>query len=186
MTLKSGDRIIINGRPVVVDDAVIKKFVDGDALFGLSDGQILHVDKGELALVDNSVSAARTAFRELGNCTADQISLFYSKFAEKLLDSKIRQSLLNANAMDVQSAKERNRQTTRLLLTEKVLDAMVDALQMWQMTPQTTGMVLELVEHDGWRVQSEVAPLGVVAFVFEGRPNVFADATGVLLSLIHI
>lgn len=182
MTLKSGDRIIINGRPVVVDDEVIKKFVDGDALFGLSDGQILHVDKGELALVDNSVSAARTAFRELGNCTADQISLFYSKFAEKLLDSKIRQSLLNANAMDVQSAKERNRQTTRLLLTEKVLDAMVDALQMWQMTPQTTGMVLELVEHDGWRVQSEVAPLGVVAFVFEGRPNVFADATGVLRS----
>ena len=82
MTLKSGDRIIINGRPVVVDDEVIKKFVDGDALFGLSDGQILHVDKGELALVDNSVSAARTAFRELGNCTADQISLFYSKFAQ--------------------------------------------------------------------------------------------------------
>ena len=24
------------------------------------------------------------------------------------------------------------------------------------------------------------APLGVVGFVFEGRPNVFADATGVL------
>ncbi len=32
----------------------------------------------------------------------------------------------------------------------------------------------------GWRVEQVVAPLGVVGFVFEGRPNVFADATGVL------
>lgn len=182
MTLKSGDRIIINGRPVVVDDAIINKFVDGDALFGLSDGQILHVGNEELALVDRSVSDAQAAFRELGNCTDDQISMFYSRCAEKLRDSKIREALLSSNSLDVQSAKERNRQTTRLILTNQVLDGMVDALRMWQMAPQTTGRVLELAEHDGWKVQSEVAPLGVVAFVFEGRPNVFADATGVLRS----
>jgi glutamate-5-semialdehyde dehydrogenase len=40
--------------------------------------------------------------------------------------------------------------------------------------------VLERVEHPGWAVEQVVAPLGVVGFVFEGRPNVFADATGVL------
>ena len=182
MTMKSGDRIIINGKPVVVDEAIVKNFADGDALFGLSGGQILHVGKGELSLVDASVSAAQLAFRELSGCSSDQISLFYLRFAEKLLDSKIRETLLSANSVDVQSAKERNRQTTRLVLTDQVLDGMVDALRMWQMVPQTTGRVLELVEHAGWRVQSEVAPLGVVAFVFEGRPNVFADATGVLRS----
>ena len=182
MTLKNGDRIIINGKPVVVDDAIVNNFADGDALFGLSDGQILHVSKGELSLVDSSVSAAQSAFRELGNCDAVQISLFYSKFAEKLLDPEIRDGLLKANVLDVQSAKDRNRQTTRLALTEHVLDGMVDALHMWQMASQSTGQVLELVEHDGWKVQSEIAPLGVVAFVFEGRPNVFADATGVLRS----
>jgi glutamate-5-semialdehyde dehydrogenase len=182
MTMKSGDRIIINGKPVVVDEAIVKNFADGDALFGLSGGQILHVDKGELSLVDASVSAAQLAFRELGGCSSDQISLFFLRFAEKLLDSKIREDLLNGNALDVQSAKERNRNTTRLVLTDQVLDGMVDALRMWQSVPQTTGRVLELVEHPGWKVQSEVAPLGVVAFVFEGRPNVFADATGVLRS----
>ena len=182
MTMKSGDRIIINGKPVVVDDAIVAKFVDGDALFGLSDGQILHVSNGEMSTVDASVSAAHSAFRELGNCSADQITLFYTRFAERLLNEKIRTALITANSLDVQSAKDRNRQTTRLVLTKQVLDGMVDALRMWQKTPQTSGRVLELVEHEGWKVQSEVAPLGVVAFVFEGRPNVFADATGVLRS----
>jgi glutamate-5-semialdehyde dehydrogenase len=35
-------------------------------------------------------------------------------------------------------------------------------------------------QHDGWSVEQRAAPLGVLGFVFEGRPNVFADATGVL------
>jgi glutamate-5-semialdehyde dehydrogenase len=42
--------------------------------------------------------------------------------------------------------------------------------------------VVDAVEHDGWSVEQRLAPLGIVAFVFEGRPNVFADATGVLRS----
>jgi glutamate-5-semialdehyde dehydrogenase len=42
--------------------------------------------------------------------------------------------------------------------------------------------VRETLNHDGWSIESHVAPLGVVGFVFEGRPNVFADATGVLAS----
>ena len=40
--------------------------------------------------------------------------------------------------------------------------------------------MLERIEHTGWTVDQVKAPLGVVAFVFEGRPNVFADAAGVL------
>ena len=39
---------------------------------------------------------------------------------------------------------------------------------------------METIEHEGWRVDLVGAELGVVAFVFEGRPNVLADATGVL------
>jgi glutamate-5-semialdehyde dehydrogenase len=37
-----------------------------------------------------------------------------------------------------------------------------------------------VVPHEGWSVEQWRDPLGVVGFVFEGRPNVFADATGVL------
>ncbi len=37
-----------------------------------------------------------------------------------------------------------------------------------------------VVEHAGWELVAQRAPLGVVGFVFEGRPNVFADAAGVV------
>jgi glutamate-5-semialdehyde dehydrogenase len=40
--------------------------------------------------------------------------------------------------------------------------------------------VVETQQHAGWRLDRVVDGLGVVGFVFEGRPNVFADATGIL------
>src|SRR5581483_4801857 len=42
------------------------------------------------------------------------------------------------------------------------------------------GRLVERIAHDGWTVEQLTAPLGVVGFVFEGRPNVFADACGVI------
>ena len=59
---------------------------------------------------------------------------------------------------------------------------MVAALHMWRDLPDTSSAGVETVTHDSWTVEVHKAPLGVVGFVFEGRPNVFADATGVLRS----
>ena len=57
---------------------------------------------------------------------------------------------------------------------------MIDGLAQWRTMPALRGKVLATVEHPGWRVEQVADGLGVVAFIFEGRPNVFADATGVL------
>ena len=57
---------------------------------------------------------------------------------------------------------------------------MIAGLRAWRDAEPSRGQVLERVEHAGWSVEQVTAPLGVVGFVFEGRPNVFADATGVL------
>merc|ERR1712151_853512 len=58
--------------------------------------------------------------------------------------------------------------------------SMVDGLRGWITAPSKRGAVLETVEHTGWSVELGGAALGIVGFVFEGRPNVLADATGVL------
>ena len=50
------------------------------------------------------------------------------------------------------------------------------------MFPPARDSVIETIDHDGWTLEQRVAGLGVVGFVFEGRPNVFADACGVLRS----
>jgi glutamate-5-semialdehyde dehydrogenase len=57
---------------------------------------------------------------------------------------------------------------------------MIAGLRGWQQVPGGRGSVVRTVEHVGWRVEQVTDRLGVVAFVFEGRPNVFADACGVL------
>jgi glutamate-5-semialdehyde dehydrogenase len=59
---------------------------------------------------------------------------------------------------------------------------MIAGLTAWRDAPAGRGRVLESVEHQGWKVELVAAPLGVVGFVFEGRPNVFADASGVIRS----
>jgi glutamate-5-semialdehyde dehydrogenase len=57
---------------------------------------------------------------------------------------------------------------------------MVEGLRTWRDLPSGRDAVVERIDHVGWRVEQRRSPLGVVGFVFEGRPNVFADATGVL------
>jgi glutamate-5-semialdehyde dehydrogenase len=57
---------------------------------------------------------------------------------------------------------------------------MIAALQAWRDTAPVRGRRLEHIDHAGWSLDLEAAPLGVVGFVFEGRPNVFSDAAGVV------
>ena len=59
---------------------------------------------------------------------------------------------------------------------------MIAGLHQWRDLPSRRDKVTGCVEHEGWVVEEVVSPCGVVAFVFEGRPNVLADATGVLRS----
>ncbi len=51
---------------------------------------------------------------------------------------------------------------------------------MARLGPADAAGVVDRIDHDSWSVEARRAPLGVVGFVFEGRPNVFADACGVV------
>ena len=57
---------------------------------------------------------------------------------------------------------------------------MIAGLLEWRDAAPSRGRLVERIEHPGWSIEQLTAPLGVVGFVFEGRPNVFADAAGVL------
>src|SRR5207244_7592272 len=81
---------------------------------------------------------------------------------------------------DVERAKQTGRSTTRLVATEKMRAAMIDGLLAWAKAPSHRGEIIERREAGDWSIERRRAPLGVVAFVFEGRPNVFADGAGVL------
>src|SRR4029079_4973079 len=68
----------------------------------------------------------------------------------------------------------------RLELTSAMRAGMVAGLRGWAASELRRDQAQSRLEHEGWRVELRRAPVGVVGFVFEGRPNVFADAVGVM------
>ena len=125
---------------------------------------------------------AHRAFAALGEATDQQITDFYGAFARRLLDDSAFAPIAEANQADVERAQARGQTSTRLVLSDKMRSDMADGLNTWRDAASGRGTVIEQAPHDGWEAQLIRSGLGVVGFVFEGRPNVFADATGVLRS----
>ena len=171
-----GDRV------TYVTPELAAAFRPGDRLIVVQDtGDLLHVPSDVWEGAISAVSRAYEAFGRMGGVTSEQLTSFYRRFAEVLADDSVFAPIAEANAADVESARRRGRSTTRLELTDRMRADMIEALRIWEETEMPDEPV-EVVAHDGWRVEVHRAGLGVVGFVFEGRPNVFADATGVLRS----
>ena len=93
--------------------------------------------------------------------------------------------ILSANADDMEQARSEGVSGAlldRLLLTEDRVRAMADGLRSVARLPDPVGMIT-----GGWtlpngiRLQRVRVPLGVIAVIYEARPNVTADAAGLCL-----
>jgi glutamate-5-semialdehyde dehydrogenase len=180
--LVEGERILVGGDSfVTVPAALAAAFADGDRLVVVHEtGDLLHIPRAEHEGVAAAVARARAAFESLSNVTDDAISAFFEAFAARLADDDVFAPIAEANEADVQSALARGRATGRLVLSPSMRSDMVAGLRVWRDVSTRRQQMIGEVHHDQWTVEQWRDPLGVVGFVFEGRPNVFADATGVL------
>ncbi len=168
-------------RVTFVSDELAEAFAAGDALIVRQDtGELIHVPAADLDVAATAIGRASEAFGAMGAVTDDQITNFYNLFADALADDRQFAPIASANEADVEAARVAGRSVTRLILDEAMRADMVDGLRGWAAAPSERHRVLETIQHDGWRVEQVADGLGVIGFVFEGRPNVFADATGVL------
>ena len=181
-SLVAGQPIPFGGdRITFVTEELAAAFRPGDRLVVVQDtGALLHVPSADHERVERAVGGAVDAFAALAAVSDDQITSFFDTFAAHLADDARYAAIAAANALDVEAAAANGRSTTRLVLTDAMRAGMIAGLRVWRETPGGRDVVTETVEHDGWTATARRAPLGVVGFVFEGRPNVFADATGVL------
>ncbi|MET0274599.1 MAG: aldehyde dehydrogenase family protein, partial [Phenylobacterium sp.] len=176
--LVPGQAIVFGGdRTAFVSPELAAAFRPGDRLL-VAEGALLHVPAAEHAIAEAAVGRAEAAFARMGEVSDAAISAFFEAFATNLETRWT--EIAAANARDVEAARARGRSTTRLQVSDAMRDDMVAGLRAWRDAEASRGRVLETVAHEGWQVDQVVAPLGVVGFVFEGRPNVFADATGVI------
>ena len=180
--LEPGQPIVFGGDRVArVSPELATAFAPGDRLVVVQEsGDLLHVPATEHAEARRAVDAAVDAFAALRGCDDEQITRFFEVFAGALDDGATVALLRAANDADVAAATASGRSTTRLVLTDRMRADMVAGLRTWRDADLRRDGAIATIDHDGWSVASRRAPLGVVGFVFEGRPNVFADATGVV------
>jgi glutamate-5-semialdehyde dehydrogenase len=182
VALTAGQQIVYAGdRVTEVSNELALAFEAGDRLVvDPNTGTLLHVPAAAHATATRAVDAAVDAFAQLNRCSDDQITAFFVGFADRLSDDTLFAPIASANQTDVERAGARGRSTTRLELTDSMRSAMVAGLRGWASTSASRDVLERRVEHRGWSVEARRAPLGVIGFVFEGRPNVFADAAGVV------
>ena len=126
--------------------------------------------------------AAKAAKPEVSQLTSAQKNAALEAMAGALLARSA--DILEANAADMEAAKGSISPVMldRLRLTEDRIAAMAKGIREVISLPDPVGRVLE--EHtrtDGLKIQKISVPMGVIAIIYESRPNVTSDAAALAL-----
>jgi glutamate-5-semialdehyde dehydrogenase len=132
-------------------------------------------------LMNELAAGARTAARVLSLASPEQKNRALAAMERAI--RKHADAILAANAEDVAEVRASGATSAfvdRLTLTEGRIDAMADGIATVRKIPDPVGVVTESWQRpNGMTIERVRVPLGVVAVIFESRPNVAADA-GVL------
>lgn len=126
--------------------------------------------------------AAKDASRVLAGASRESKNKALLKMAEALETQKF--EILRENAKDLEAARWTISPVMldRLALDDERLAAMSDGLRQVAALPDPVGRILETVERpNGLKVEKISVPMGVVAIVYESRPNVTSDAAALAL-----
>lgn len=154
--------------------------IDEEQAIKLATGEICAVPRAVREEVRAIIGEAQTAFRTLQTCPSAAIDSFLRNCATRLSEPQLQEVILSANSVDIEQTRARGRATSRVLLSQERIKGMIEGLELWLGMEPWCDKIVHRHEHQGWAIEQVVAPLGVVGFVFEGRPNVFADALGVI------
>ena len=126
---------------------------------------------------------ARAASRTLSRASDQQRCQALFNMASALRDGVT--SILEANEEDMRCARAAGMAPgllDRLYLDEGRIHSMADSLEQLAELPDVIGCTLDdRVLENGLRLRGGSVPLGVVAMVYEARPNVTADAAGICI-----
>ncbi|HWL30717.1 MAG TPA: glutamate-5-semialdehyde dehydrogenase [Xanthobacteraceae bacterium] len=140
--------------------------------------------QADLATLMTSLARdARRASRVLAQAPAEQKNRALDEMAKAIRAAV--PEILAANAEDVAEAKASGASAAfvdRLALTEARVNAMADGIDIVRNIPDPVGAVTESWQRpNGMTIARVRVPLGVVAVIFESRPNVAADAGALCL-----
>lgn len=126
---------------------------------------------------------AKQAARALCLATTEQKNDALLAMAEALTARQ--DTILIANAADLQAGREAGLSQAlldRLLLTPQRIEAMADGLRQVAALPDPVGRILsDTARPNGLHLVKVAVPMGVIAVIYEARPNVTADSAALCL-----
>lgn len=131
----------------------------------------------------NQARKAREAALKLALLTTQEKNTALKAMAAFLWES--RASIIRANARDIRAARHSGLPAAmidRLLLNEPRIRAMADGVLDIAKLPDPVGQVMDVrTRPNGLRIEKIRVPLGVVAIIYESRPNVTSDCAALCL-----
>ena len=130
----------------------------------------------------NMLNAAKAAKVSVSCLSTAQKNAALEAMADALLRNE--EKILSANAIDLEKAKGTvsDVMLDRLLLDSKRIAGMAKGIRDVIGLPDPVGLLLD--EHtraDGLKIQKVSVPMGVIAIIYESRPNVTSDAAALAL-----
>ena len=125
---------------------------------------------------------AKAAKAQVAKLTTQEKNDALLAMADALLSHQ--EAILAANAADLEAAKGTVAQVMldRLLLNEQRIAAMAQGIREVAALPDPVGRTLaERTRPDGLKIQKVSVPMGVIAIIYESRPNVTSDAAALAL-----
>ncbi len=126
---------------------------------------------------------AKAAARRLAACTTEEKNRALLAMAESI--ERHREEILFANEKDMTAAREKGMNDTmldRLQLTGERVKGMAAGLRDVAALPDPVGRVLsDQVRPNGLHLVKVAVPIGVIAVIYEARPNVTADSAALCL-----
>ena len=96
-----------------------------------------------------------------------------------------KQRIIDSNSIDIQAAKNNNigdALIDRLMLNEERLDSVIESLNQISKLHDPIGNMSEFKERpSGIKIGKMMVPLGVIAIIYESRPNVTVDAAALCI-----
>ena len=136
-----------------------------------------------MTILEQQGAAAKRASRILATAGTNRKNQALDAIARILIEKK--DEWLAANAQDVAEARSggmRESLLDRLTLTEARINGIVDGIRQIIALPDPIGKVTRMdVRPNGLTIGRRLVPLGVIAIIYEARPNVTVDAAALCL-----
>ena len=128
------------------------------------------------------LEAAKAAKPRIAGLTAGEKNAALNAMADSLISCA--EAILDANALDLEAAKGymSDVMLDRLRLTPERIAGMARGIRDVAALPDPVGLTLEShTRQDGLKIDKVSVPMGVIAIIYESRPNVTSDAAALAL-----